>query len=88
MIFNAIDENGKIISPPPNITNENKDKIYSIRSVDIAIMLRSTDEFFKEKRERNTFALSNSDRNKEKTDRYLRDTIVVTAHNRNIGMLR
>ena len=51
-------------------------------------MLRSTDEFFKEKRERNTFALSNSDRNKEKTDRYLRDTIVVTAHNRNIGMLR
>jgi hypothetical protein len=32
------------------------------------------------------FALKDSTRNKKKTDKYLRDTIIVTAHARNLGM--
>ena len=35
---------------------------------------------------RDVFALKDSTRNKKKTDKYLRDTIIVTAHARNLGM--
>jgi len=87
LIFNPIDKKGLIISPPPSKV-ANTDKIYSISSVDISIVLRSSDAFYSSPRERIVYALSKNTRNKVKTDRYLREAIVVTAHNRNIGMLK
>ena len=49
-------------------------------------MLRSSDDFFKTKKERNNISLVNTVRNKKKTDKYLREAIVATAHTRNIGI--
>jgi len=51
-------------------------------------MLRSSDDFFKTKKERTNIALVNTIRNKKKTDKYLRETIVATAHTRNIGIAK
>lgn len=86
LIFNAIDENGKIISPPPSTSN-NKDKIYKIKNVEIALTVRSTQEFFQNSRIRKVFSLSDSKRDiGAKNDKYLRDTIIVTAYARNLGL--
>ncbi len=85
-IFNAVDANGKLINPPPGPSNANKDKIYDIRTVDIALTVRSTQKFYREKKERDIFALNDSTRNFKKIDKYLRDTIIVTAHARNLGL--
>ena len=86
LIFNAIDENGKIISPPPS-EHFNKDKIYKIKNVEIALTMRSTQEFFKDSKIRKVFALNDSTRDiATKNDKYLRDTIIVTAYARNLGL--
>ena len=85
MIFNPVDEKGMLINPPPSATNVNKDLIYKIKTVDIALTVRSTKNFFRNSKIRDVFALKDSTRNKKKTDKYLRDTIIVTAHARNLG---
>ena len=92
LIFNAIDEKGLIISPPPTPTNAKKDFLYKIKTVDIALNVRSTKEFFRAAKLRKFFALGDTTRDgsgsntKAKTDKYLRETIVVSAHARNLGM--
>jgi hypothetical protein len=85
LIFNAVDENGKIIKPPPSQT-QNSDKIYKIRTVDIGLTVRSTEEFYKKKNIRKIFGLNDGARYISKNDKYLRDTIIVTAHARNLGL--
>ena len=85
LIFNAVDENGKLIKPPPSQT-QNKDKIYKIRTVDIGLTVRSTQEFFKKKNVRKKFGLNDGTRHISKNDKYLRDTIIITAHARNLGL--
>ena len=85
LIFNAVDENGKLIKPPPSQT-QNKDKIYKIKTVDIGLTVRSTQEFFRNEKIRKIFALNDGARKISKNDRYLRDTIIVTAHARNLGL--
>ncbi len=85
MIFNPVDEKGKLINPPPSPTNINKDLLYKIKTVDIGITVRSTKDFFRNSKIRNVLALMDTKRNKRKTDKYLRDTIIVTAHARNLG---
>jgi len=85
-VFNAVDSNGKLIIPPPGPSNANKDKMYDIRTVDIGLTVRSTQEFYKKKRNRDIFALNDNARNFKKNDKYLRDTIIVTAHARNLGL--
>ena len=77
LIFNAVDENGKLI-------NQNKNKI--IKTVDIGLTIRSTQEFFRNEKIRKIFALNDGARKISKNDRYLRDTIIVTAHARNLGL--
>jgi len=92
LIFNAIDEKGLIISPPPTPTNAKKDFLYKIKTVDIALNVRSTKEFFRAAKLRKFFALGDTTRDgsgsntKAKTDKYLRETIVVSAHARNLGL--
>ena len=85
MIFNPVDEKGKLISPPPSPTNINKDLLYKIKTVDIGLTVRSTKDFFRNSKIRNVLALMDTKRNKTKNDKYLRDTIIVTAHARNLG---
>ena len=80
LIVNPIDEKGLIISP----LNENK--MYDIRSVDVLLMLRSADSFFKTNKQRYAAGLSDPKRFKNTKDKYLRDSIIVTAHTRNIGL--
>ena len=73
------------IVPAPS-TTQNQSRINDIRSVEILLMLRSSDDFFKTKKERNNISLVNTVRNKKNTDKYLREAIVATAHTRNIGI--
>ena len=92
LIFNAIDEEGLLISPPPTPSNAKKDYLYKIKTVDIALNVRSTKEFFRKKKTRKFFALGDTARDgegsktKAKNDKFLRETIVVSAHVRNLGL--
>ena len=87
LTFNPIDKNGELIFPIPSVS-QNSEKLDKIRSIDIALILRSTDEFYRNEKERTTQSLSDDtikDRNSKKTDKFLRDAIIVTAYARNIG---
>ena len=90
MEFIPFDENGRIIKssgdtffyPVPEQASIN-DRLYDIRGVDIKLIFRSKDNFFKEAANRQLTGLTN--RNKNTVDRFLRDTVVVSVHTRNIG---
>ena len=96
LIFNAIDVDGVIINPPPSPTNQHNDKIFGIKTVDIGITVRSKNEFYKEKnsdfktktgKDRKNYALSDTNRDLTRfDDKFLRETITVTAHARNLGL--
>jgi len=86
LVFNAIDDKGLLIKPPPTPTNATKDKLYKIKTIDIALTVRSTKNFFRNIKARFQETLNDQTRKKVKTDRYLRESIVVTAHARNLGM--
>ena len=86
LVFIPIDEEGKIINPPPTPTNATKSKLYKIKTIDIALTVRSTKNFFRNIKARFQETLNDQTRKKVKTDRYLRESIVVTAHARNLGM--
>ena len=79
-------ENANHATTPPTPTNANKDKLYNIKIVDIALSVRSSKEFFRSSRLRELFAMTDKNRNQKNTDKYLRDTIVVSAHARNLGL--
>ena len=86
MEFIPIGEDGLKISPPPTPTNANKEKIFKIKVVDIIITTRSTKPFYKSNITKTILALGDSNRNITKTDKYLRDSIIVSAHARNLGL--
>ena len=86
LIFNPIDEKGLLINPPPTPTNATKSFLYKIKTVDIALTVRSTKDFYRNSKLRKVLAMIDTTRNKSKTDKFLRDTIVVTAHARNLGL--
>ena len=96
LIYNAIDADGVIINPPPSPTNQNNDKIFGIKTVDIGITVRSKNDFYKEKnsdfktktgKDRKNYALSDTNRDLTRfDDKFLRETITVTAHARNLGL--
>ena len=90
MEFIAVDEFGRRIFPPPSST-ENTDMLYKIRSIDLKLTFRSKEEFYQTEatsaKPRKTIeSLGNLDRDIQKTDKYLRDSIVVTVHTRNLGL--
>ena len=91
MEFIAFNHEGRIINPndarPDNADADRRAKIYDTRAVDVRLTFRSKNEFFR-------FAPSTSkprlvkglsDRTIEFLDKYLRDSVVVTIHTRNIG---
>ena len=92
MEFIPIDENGRIIRvdagryPAPEIPGI-RDRLYDIRGVDIRLTFRSKDFFFKNAAPTNKQRVITglSDRNTQSTDRYLRDSVIVSVATRNIG---
>ena len=66
---------------------QQKDKLYKIKTVDIALSIRSTKKFYRSNKDRTKFTLNNPLRKKTRNDKYFRETIVVTAHARNMGTL-
>tara|TARA_A100001234_G_scaffold216112_1_gene221667 strand:- start:281 stop:1144 length:864 start_codon:yes stop_codon:yes gene_type:complete len=92
MEFIPFDSKGRIIKdssgryPAPEITGI-RDRLFDIRGVDIRLTFRSSDDFFKsnapDSRKRIVTGLDN--RSKEYTDKYLRDSVIVTVNTRNIG---
>ena len=84
LVFIPIDDEGKLIDPPPTPTI-NKSKLYKIKTIDIALSIRSTKKFFRSDKDRTKFTLNNPLRKKTRNDKFFRDTIVVTAHARNMG---
>ena len=84
LVFIPIDDEGKLIDPPPTPT-VNKNKLYKIKTIDIALSIRSTKKFFRSDKDRTKATLNNPFRKKLRNDKFFRDTIVVTAHARNMG---
>ena len=70
------------------------DKAFDLRTVDIGLVIRSTNPFFRQDkagtmaRKIISIATTNSSsaRNIQQADKYLRDTITVTANARNVGL--
>ena len=87
LVFHAIDGDGKLISPPPTATNATKDKVYKIKTVDIALTKRSSKEFFRDKKIRSIKSMEDASRNISKNDKYLRESIIISANTRNLGLL-
>ena len=81
LIFNPVDEKGKLIDPvPTNTAGSNK-----IRVIDIALSIRSQGEFFRKNKQTTLYTLGKKS-NTNFTDKFLRETIVVSAHTRNMGL--
>ena len=85
MEFVPISENGLAISPPPTATNGNKNLIYKIKMVDIILTTSSTKPYFRTKIAQTIYAIADNNRNFSISDKYLRDSVVVSAHARNLG---
>ena len=81
VIFLPIDNKGKIIDPIPETMAES-DKI---KIVDVVIFLRSTKEFYKKPKFTELNSLKNTS-NRNFTDKYLRESMVISAHTRNMGL--
>ena len=92
MEFIPIDENGRVIRddagryPAPEFPSI-RDRLYDIRGVDIRLTFRSKEFFFKSAAPTNKQRVITglSGRNSENTDRYLRDSVIVSVATRNIG---
>ena len=88
MEFIPFDENGIVLKnssgqfPAPEL-NDIRDKLFDIRGVDVRLTLRSKEEFFKKLSTRIVTGLSNTDATN--TDKYLRDSVVVSVNTRNLG---
>ena len=87
MEFIAFNTEGKAIIPPPNPGLDSRGDLYNIRSVDVRLTFRSKKEFFRFDAKPNKPRLVKGlgDRTAEFFDKFLRDSVVVTVHTRNIG---
>ena len=85
MEFNAFGKQGKIFDPPPS--PDNPTDLYNIKIVDVRLTFRSKKEFFRAEAEAQKPRLVKGlgDRTREFFDKFLRDSVVVTVHTRNIG---
>ena len=88
MEFNAFDNQGKILNPPPSPDNPStRGDLYNIKIVDVRLTFRSKREFFRAEAQEGKPRLVKGlgDRTREFFDKFLRDSVVVTVHTRNIG---
>jgi hypothetical protein len=88
MEFNAFDNQGKILNPPPSPDNPTtRGDLYNIKIVDVRLTFRSKREFFRAEAQKGKPRLVKGlgERTAEFFDKFLRDSVVVTVHTRNIG---
>ena len=88
MEFIAFGKQGKILNPPPSPDNPStRGDLYNIKIVDVRLTFRSKREFFRARAEEEKPRLVKGlgDRTAEFFDKFLRDSVVVTVHTRNIG---
>ena len=89
MEFIPLDAAGRKISPLPKPGSDTaaRDNLYKIRAVDVRLTFRSKKEFYRFEAKADTprFVKALGDRTQAFVDRYLRDSVVVTIHTRNIG---
>ncbi len=91
LIFVPKDIDGKEIDPAPT-NSENEDKIYDIRSVEVALMTRSVKDFYKSDEQldgtpRSIIGIEdNGNLMEDISDRFLRETFVMSVSTRNIGL--
>jgi len=88
MEFIAFGNQGKILNPPPSPDNPTtRGDLYNIKIVDVRLTFRSKREFFRAEAEKGKPRLVKGlgDRTAEFFDKFLRDSVVVTVHTRNIG---
>ena len=91
MEFIAFNQHGKIINPPPRPDSSSRKDLYNIRSVDVRLTFRSKKEFYRfDKLDAGGNIIPRlvkglGDRTTAIEDKYLRDSVVVTIHTRNIG---
>ena len=91
MEFIPFGPGGKPIYPVPRADDDSFKDLYKIRSVDVRLTFRSHKEFYrsaaKEDKPRIVQGLGDRTREykKEDNDKFLRDSVVVTIHTRNIG---
>ena len=88
MEFIAFGNQGKVLNPPPSPDNSStRGDLYNIKIVDVRLTFRSKREFFRAEAEDGTPRLVKGlgDRTREFFDKFLRDSVVVTIHTRNIG---
>ena len=83
----AKDNLGNIINPPPSLT-DNRDKLYSIYTVEIFLTYRSKKNFYKSNKTRTIVSLYNTERNLEENDKFLRESIILSAYTRNLEAFR
>ena len=91
MEFIPFDENGRIVQnatnqyPAPEIEGI-RDRMFDIRGVDMRITFRSKNPFFTRERQAPREVIGfMPNRSSLNEDQYLRDSVIVTVHTRNIG---
>ena len=88
MEFIAFGKQGKFFNPPPRPDDAStRGDLYNIKIVDVRLTFRSKGEFFRAEAQEGKPRLVKGlgDRTAEFFDKFLRDSVVVTVHTRNIG---
>lgn len=90
MEFIPFGPEGTALLPPPRSDDDSNQYLYQIRSVDVRLTFRSHKEFYrsaaKEDKPRIVQGLGRTrEYTNEDNDKFLRDSVVVTIHTRNIG---
>ena len=87
MEFIVTGDEGRLLNPPPRPDNSSRKDLYNIKTVDVRLTFRSHKAFYKNVAPTNKPRLVKGigDRSREFFDRFLRDSILVSIHTRNIG---
>ncbi len=89
MEFVVTGEEGEILEPAPRPDDSTRDNLFSIKVVDVRLTFRSGKKFYREEIDRGTgiprLVKGIRDRTTEFFDRFLRDSVLVSVHTRNIG---
>jgi hypothetical protein len=92
MEFIVIGEEGRLLNPPPRPDNSSRKDLNNIKTVDVRLTFRSHKAFFRNDPPTNKPRLvkglgerSGGEVATEFVDRFLRDSIIVSIHTRNIG---
>jgi hypothetical protein len=87
MEFIVTGEEGRLLDPPPRPDNSSRKDLYNIKTVDVRLTFRSHKAFFRNVADDNKPRMVKGigDRTREFFDRFLRDSIIVSIHTRNIG---